>query len=78
MRFLKNSLTACQQRVVLNEQTPSWLNVTGVAPQGSVLGPRLFFIYINDLPDEITSSCKIFADYTSLFLKIDNKSYSNF
>ena len=55
-----------------------WLNVTADVPQGSVLGPLLCLIYINDLPDEITSSCKIFADDTSLFSKIENKSYSNF
>ena len=55
-----------------------WLNVTAGVPQGSVLGPLLCLIYINDLPDEITSSCKIFADDTSLFSKIENKSYSNF
>ena len=71
-------LTARQQRIVLNGQTSSWLNVTGGVPQGSVLGPLLFLIYINDLPDEITSSYKIFADDTSLFSKIENKSYSNF
>ena len=50
---------------------------TGVS-QGSVLGPFLFLIYINDLPDEITSPCKISADDTSLFSKIESKSYSNF
>ena len=77
LRLLKNYLTARQQRVVLNGQTSSWLNVTAGVPQGSVLGPLLFLIYINDLPDEITSSCKIFADATSLFSKIENKSYSN-
>ena len=51
--------------------------VTAGVPQGSVLGPLLFLIYINDLPDEITSSCKIIADDKSLFSKIQNKSYSN-
>ena len=61
-----------------NGQISSWLNVTAGVPQGSVFGPLLFLIYINDLPDEITSSCKIFADDTSLFSKIENKSYSNF
>ena len=77
LRLLKNYLATRLQRVVLNGQTSSWLNVkAGV--QSSVLGPLLFLIYINDLPDEITSSCKILADDTSHFSKIENKSYSNF
>ena len=49
-------------------------------PQGSVLGPLLFLIYTNDLPDGINSLCKIFADDTSLFSKFSemHKSASNF
>ena len=39
-------------------------------PQGYVLSPILFLIYINDLPVEIKSICKIFADDTSLFSKV--------
>ena len=78
LRLLKSYSTARQQRVALNEQTSSWLNVTEGVSQGSVLGPLLFLIYMNDLPDGTSSSCKIFADYTSLFSKIENKSYYNF
>ena len=41
-------------------------------PQGSVLGPLFFLIYINDLPDGINSLCKIFVDDTSLFSKVSD------
>ena len=47
--------------------------------QGSILGPFLFLVYINDLPDGINSLCKIFADDTSLFSRVSeiHKSASN-
>ena len=46
-------------------------------PQGSVLGSLLFLIYINGLPVGLTSMCKIFADDTSLFWEMNDKSNSN-
>ena len=52
-------------RVVLNGQTSGWRKINSGVLQGSVLGPLLFLIYINDLPDGITSKCKLFADDTS-------------
>ena len=69
LSLLKNYLENREQRVVLNGQTSEWRKIMSGVLQGSVLGPLLFLIYINDLPDEINSLCKIFADDTSLFFK---------
>ena len=73
---LLNYLEDRKQRVVLNGQTSSWKNILAGVPQGSVLGPILFLIYINDLPDGIKLICKIFADYTLLFSKVKDNNYS--
>ena len=56
-----------QQGVVLNGQFSSWEKVNAAVPQGSILGPLLLFIYINDLPNGLQSIPKPFADDTSLF-----------
>ena len=77
LKLLENYLTDRQQRVVLNSQTSSWQNIYAGVPQSSVLGPLLFLIYINDLLAGLTSMCKIFADDTSLFSKVNDKSNSN-
>ena len=77
LKLLENYLADRQQRVVLNGRTSSWRNIYAGVPQGSVLGPLLFLIYINDLPDGLTSMCKIFADDTSLLSKVIDKNNSN-
>ena len=41
-------------------------------PQGSILGPLLFFLYINDIVKDIKSNIRLFADGTSLFLEVEN------
>ena len=68
--LLKKYLHNREQRVVLNGQTSEWKKIYSGVPQGSVLDPLLFLIYINDVPDGITSMCKIVADDTSLFSKV--------
>ena len=65
--LIKSFLTNRHQRVTINGQSSDWLPVNAGVPQGSILGPLLFLIYINDLPDGLLSSVKLFADDTALF-----------
>ena len=70
--LLSNFLINRKQRVVLNGQTFSWAVVNAGVPQGSILGPLLFLIYINDIGDGFSSNAKLFADDTSLFSVVHN------
>ena len=56
-----------KQRVVLNGQYSSWTSIEAEVSQGSILGRLLFFIYINDLYDGLTTKVKLFTDDASLF-----------
>ena len=75
-KLLGNYLSGRFQRLVLNGQTSSWRPILAGVPQGSVLGPLLFLIYINDLPNELKSNAKLFADDTSLFTIVKDESES--
>ena len=67
-----------KQRVVLKGQHSKWAIIEAGAPQGSILGPLHFLIYVNDLPDNLISNSKLFADDTSLFsVTNDNHSSAN-
>ena len=55
------------QRVVLNGQYSNWSKIKAGVPQGSILGPLLFLVYINDLPEGLPANAKLFADNTSHF-----------
>ena len=65
--LLSSFLSDRKQRVLLNGKTSEWRNVIASVPQGSILGPLLFLIYINDLSVKLSSKGKLFADETSLF-----------
>ena len=62
LNFIENYLSGRQQRVVLNGKESNWMRI-----HGSVLGPLLFLVYINDLTDNISSDMRLFADDSSLF-----------
>ena len=75
--ILKNYLRNRKQRVVLNGQSSSWLEINAGVPQGSVLGPLLVLIYINDLSENLISVSKLFADDTSIFSTVFNTNKSS-
>ena len=66
LNLLTNYLDNRKQRVVINGATSSWKPIKSGVPQGSVLGPLLFLIFINDLPDDLKCDPKLFADDVSL------------
>ena len=74
--LLENYLSNRFQRVLLNGQASSWRPALAGGPQRSILGPLFFIIYINDLPNELKSNAKPFADDTSLFAIVKGKNKS--
>ena len=67
LKLFENYLCNRKQRVVLNGSFSDYSGIESGVPQGSVLGPLLFLIYINDLERNIKSNIKFFADDTMLF-----------
>ena len=71
--WLTDFLIGRKQRVVLGENVSEWKDVMSGVPQGTVLGPLLFVIYINDMPDVVNNLTKLFADDTKLISTIKNR-----
>ena len=72
--WFTNYLKDRYQRVVINGQSSDWAKLKSGVPQGAVLGPLLFLVFINDLV-YVVRHCKIrmFADDTCLFIEVDNR-----
>jgi hypothetical protein len=65
-------LSERKRRVVINNSTSSWRDINAGVPQGSILGPLLFIVFINDILTDINLTKKLFVDDTSLYLIVDD------
>ena len=70
LHWIKAFLSNRTQTVVLENEKSSQVAVTSGVPQGSVLGPIIFLVFINDLPDGIRSKVRLFADDTAVYLAV--------
>ena len=70
--WIQSFLIGRTQTVVLDGESSEEVKVTSGVPQGSVLGPLLFLLYINDLPENIQSQVRLFADDTAVYLTVTN------
>ena len=70
--WLSNYLTNRKQRVVIPGAISKWAFIKAGVPQGSILGPLLFLLYINDIVIDIHANIRLFADDTCLYMIVDN------
>ena len=68
--WFRNFLTHRKQPVVIRETCSEWSPVISGTPQGTILGPILFLIYINDISGCVKSKIRIFADDTKIYGEI--------
>ena len=72
--LISSFLSNRQLLVVLNGKSSQEYPVNAGVPQGSILGPTLFQLYINDLPDDVICNIAIYADDTTLYSKCNQPS----
>ena len=70
--WIKDFLDGRWQQVVLNGSASKAIMVSSGVPQGSVLGPLLFLLYVNDIPEQVKCNISMFADDTKIYTAIKN------
>ena len=66
LAWIKAFLTGRRKKVVVNSALSPWTPVTSGVPQGSVLGPLLFTLFVSDIPSTVNNFCSLFADDTKI------------
>ena len=72
LRWFTSYLSGRRQRVVINGVISDWASIFAGVPQGSILGPLLFLIFINDIVNNIQSNIRLLADDTGLYIIVEN------
>lgn len=67
LSWITDFLCKRQQRVCVNGVFSEWSKVTSGVPQGSVIGPILFVLFVNDIPEIVNSQCQMFADDCKIY-----------
>jgi hypothetical protein len=75
--WIKSFLKGRTQQVVVDGESSSAAPVTSGVPQGTVLGPLLFLVYINDLPSNVKSTTRLFADDCLLYRTVKSEEDTN-
>ena len=74
INILTSFLSDRKQRTIIDGKLSEWVDISAGVPQGSILGPILFLIYIDDLTEVVDSDIRIFADDTFIFRLADQNS----
>ena len=70
LQWIEQLLKSREQRVVVNQEKSLWSYIVSGVPQGSVVGPVLFLLYVNSMPDIVYSKLSLYADRLKLFHEI--------
>ena len=73
LSWLRDYLSSRRQRCIVERCASGWLPVSSGVPQGTILGPLLFLLYINDIADNLNSKVALFADDCVLYREVQTK-----
>ena len=74
LKWFVSYLSDRRQRVLVNGKTSAWKSMSSGVPEGSILAPLMFSVFINDLPQHLHSHCLMYADDVKIFRKIKSPS----